>query len=83
MTLVKCLYNTMILKGKGKSHMDSIEDRALTKTKRRPMTLNLMMLLKAKIHVWDTRLLTWGQSAQQLFMVAAGYMKGTGNYRTE
>jgi hypothetical protein len=51
----------MILKGK--SHMDSIEDRAEPKTKRLPMTLNLMRLLKAKIRVWDQpedkRLLTW------------------------
>ena len=51
----------MILRGK--SHMDSIQDRALTKAKRLPMTLNLMKLLKAKIRTWneteDTKLLTW------------------------
>ena len=51
----------MVLKGKG--HMDSIQDRAVTKAKRLPMTLNLMRLLKAKIRNWDqdddTKLLTW------------------------
>jgi len=51
----------MVLKGKG--HMDSIQDRAITKAKRLPMTLNLMRLLNAKIRNWDqtddTKLLTW------------------------
>jgi hypothetical protein len=37
----------MILKRKG--HMDSIQDRALTKAKRLPMTLNLMRLLKRTV----------------------------------